>query len=134
MGEVDIQESEHEYSAFAIRQRNDLCFDSFTVSPVYLMGLGLVSAIMSIVCQLASLLDVKKDLSTSFKSAMEGLVNSRIDFAPIEISTSNKTTVWICIDYMRLCKFTCCIFMNVDRYIAEKNHNSINTNNCNSKR
>ena len=90
--EVDIQESENKYPSFAIRQRNNFCFNRFTGSPAHLMGLGSVSTIMSIICQLASLLDVKKDLSASVKSAMEGLVNSRIDFAPIETLTSDKTT------------------------------------------
>ena len=64
---------------------------------------------------------------------MEGLVNSRIDFAPIETLTSDKTTGWIGSDYMRLCKFIGYIFRNMDRHISEKNHNNVNIKNYNSK-
>ena len=90
------------------------------------MGLGLVNATTSLIYQLSSLLDVKKYLSASVKSTMEGLVNSRIDFAPIETLTSDKTTGWIGIDYMRLFKFIGYMFRNMDRCIAEKNHNNVN--------
>lgn len=133
LGEDDIQESEHKHPAYVIMQRNNFCCNRFMGSPMHLMGLELVSAIMSIIYQLASYLNVKKDLSTSVKSAMERLVNSRIDFAPTETLTSNKTIGWIWSDCMRLCKFIGSIFRNMDRHIAEKNHDIISMKNYNPK-
>ena len=59
---------------------------------MHLMGLGLVSTILSSVYHLASLLDVKKEFTASVKNTMEELVTSKIDFALIEILSSDKTT------------------------------------------
>ena len=61
-------------------------------SPIHLLALGLVSNVLSIVFQLGSLLDIKKDLPARAKSTIEALANSRIDFTPAETSLSNKTT------------------------------------------
>ena len=48
LGEVDIEELEHKYLAFAIRRRNNFCYNSFTGSPMHLLGLSLVNAIITI--------------------------------------------------------------------------------------
>ena len=89
---------------------------------------------MSIVFQLASLLDVKKELSDSFKKSMKDLVKSRIDFGPLEILCSSKTTGWIGSDYMRFAKFVCYMLRYLDICIAKKNHTNVNTKDFNSKR
>ena len=101
---------------------------------MYLIGLGLVSTILSSIYYLASLLDVKKEFTASVKNTMEELVTSKIDFAPIEILSSDKTTGWIGSDYIRTCKFLPYILRNVDRYIAEKNQDDINIKDYNLKR
>ena len=59
---------------------------------MYLIALGLVSNIIISVYHLASVLDVKKELTISIKSIIEELVNSIIDLALIEILSSDKTT------------------------------------------
>ena len=134
MDDENTRESENGFPSFAIRSRNNLCFNSFTGSPMYLMGLGLVSTILSSVYHLASLLDVKKEFTASVKNTMEELVTSKIDLTPIEILLSDKTTGWIGSDHIRMCKFLPYILRNVDRYIAEKNQDDINIKDYNSKR
>ena len=97
------------------------------------LGLGLACTVMSIVFQIASLLDVKKELSASIKKSMEDLVRARIDFAPLEILASYKTTGWIGSDYMRFAKFMCYILRYLDIYIFKKNHTNVNIKDFNSK-
>lgn len=65
---------------------------------------------------------------------MEELINSKIDFAPIEILSSDKTTGWIGSDCIRTCKFMPCVFRYADRFFERKNQDNININNCNAKR
>ena len=65
---------------------------------------------------------------------MEELFNSKIDFAPIEILSSDKTTGWIGSDYIRTCKFMPYIFRYADRFFERKNHDNVNINNYNAKR
>ena len=56
---IDIEESEHKYSDFAIRRRNNFYYNNFTRSLMHLLGLGLVNAITIILYQVASLIDIK---------------------------------------------------------------------------
>jgi len=122
-------DTENDYPSFAIRQRNNFCYSSFTGSPMHLLALGLVSTVMSIVFQAASLFDVKKDFIASVKSTMEALASSKIDFAPIEALSTDKTTGWIGSDFIRTCKFIVHIFRLLDILIAKKNNNRTNVKN-----
>ena len=100
---------------------------------MHLLALGLISTAISIVFQAASLFDVKKDLIASVKSTMEALASSRIDFAPIEILSTDKTMGWIGSDFIRTCKFIVHIFRMMDILVAKKNNSKINVKNHNSK-
>ena len=71
------------------------------------LGLGLSCTIMSVAFQIASLLDVKKELSDSIKKSVEDLVRACTDFGSLEILASYETTGWIGSDYMRFSKFMC---------------------------
>ena len=82
LGEVYIQELELKHPSFAIRKK--FYFKSSTESTAHLLGLGLVNIIILIIYWLESILDVKRELTTSVQNTMEDLVNSQIDFGPIE--------------------------------------------------
>ena len=58
---------------------------------MHLLVLSLICFKFSIIFQLESLLDVKKDLTPRVESTMEALANSRIDSAPVETLSTNKT-------------------------------------------
>ena len=131
--EARVANTECDFPAFAINHINNFCYDSFTGSPMHNLGLGLVCTIISIVFQLASLLDVKKELSDSIKKSMEDLVRARIDFGPLEILASFKTTSWIGSEYMRFAKLICYTLRYLDICIAKKNHANVNMKEFNSK-
>ena len=133
LGECTDHVSEYEYPSFAITQRNNFCYNSFTGSPMHLLGLGLGNALITMIFQLASLLDVKSEVTNSVKITMEGLVKARIDFAPLEILIGDKTTGWIGSDYMRLIKLLPYVFRQMDTLIAAKNHNNVNAETYTSK-
>ena len=131
--ELDCVDASDTECYFITRQRNNFCFSSLMGSPIHLLALGLVSNVLSIVFQLGSLLDIKKDLPARAKSTIEALANSRIDFTPAETSLSNKTTGQIGNDYIRTCTFICYMFRHIDQCIAGKNHNGINMKDYDSK-
>ena len=84
------------------------------------LALGLVSTVISTVFEVSFLLDIKKDLIVSVKSAIEALVSSQIDFAPVEVLSSERTTGWIGSDFIRLCKFIPYVFRLMGILIAKK--------------
>ena len=60
---------------------------------------------------------------------METLVNLQINFALMQMLTSDETAGLIGSHCIRLCKFMPCMFRNMDRHITKKNHNSTNAEN-----
>ena len=59
---------------------------------MYIIFLGLVNSNISVLYQLATLLDIKKELNPSTEKSMKTLAKSRVDFTLIEILTNFRTT------------------------------------------
>ena len=71
LDEAHHKDSECKCPDFAISERNDFYYGSFTGSPMCSLGLGLVCSITPITYQFASLLDVKKEFIASVKNNKE---------------------------------------------------------------
>ena len=126
-------DSENDYLKFTVLMRNNFCYRNFIASTIHLIFIGILNSFISIIHQLASLIDIKKEVSSTIKLSMEQLASSGADFVPKEILVNNKIIGWIGNNYVCTSKIVSYMYRHMDMFIEAKSKEEINVNNYSSK-